>query len=312
LTETDFNANRVFTIRTNQGLGGAVFCASTNSLVINRATFTQNKAGESAPGGITIEVPTAPEGGAIYCSPGPMAVTNSVFALNLVEPSAFSSPARPGAGAVSCADAIFDSCDFVSNRTEVIFSGQPKTRGVGGIFSRTGAVALHSVILADFYTNIEATIIDLGFNLSSDDSPHFIQATSRANVDLRIGEFQLLDGYRGYFQLSSESPAINSADRKNFPQSDLFGMPRPMGAGPDIGAIEKQSLPIISIEGIGIDLEITVRPVPGNDTAVEVSEDLVGWEPVMHSAASEFKFLIHAESRHRFYRVRPVGAGPSL
>ena len=73
------------------------------------------------------------------------------------------------------------------------------------------------------------------------------------------------------FTLTSSSPAIDAADQARAPDDDFLGVPRPQGAGDDIGAYEYQpnpvSLPWVNIAALNAtDLHLSWTPSdPGYD-----------------------------------------------
>jgi hypothetical protein len=86
-------------------------------------------------------------------------------------------------------------------------------------------------------TNGYGVITDAGHNISSDSSLPF-SGTSRKNTDPRLGAFGENGGPTRTIALQPDSPALDAAAPAAAPAFDQRGVPRPVGAAPDIGAFE--------------------------------------------------------------------------
>jgi hypothetical protein len=142
--------------------------------------------------------------------------------------------------------------------------GVPPTKpGVSGT-SKGGSVAssnsvdslaLNSSILSDGVpANLSGTIIDAGYNLSSDNSVEWTLPTSRRGIDPLLVPVQNADGglpnNGGLIPtvgLRVNSPAIDAGDPATMPEADARGVVRPVSGGPDIGAFERT--PVFSVFG---------------------------------------------------------------
>jgi hypothetical protein len=111
----------------------------------------------------------------------------------------------------------------------------------GGVFStnETGSVA-NSILAFNEPENLFGTLFDLGSNLSSDSSCNFIELGSANDVDPLLGPLANNGGGTLTFELLPGSPAIDNAEPTVCPPTDQRGLPRPVGAGCDIGAYERQ------------------------------------------------------------------------
>ncbi|MBO3459586.1 hypothetical protein G7B40_033180 [Aetokthonos hydrillicola Thurmond2011] len=110
-------------------------------------------------------------------------------------------------------------------------SFQSETSG-GGI-ANTGKISLKNTLVANnFYgKNCNGTIIDLGFNLSSDDTCGFPE--DRSNVDLVLGGRDDNDTYPIY----AGSPAIDGGTNEQCQSTDQRGVTRPQDGNKDGTAV---------------------------------------------------------------------------
>lgn len=133
----------------------------------------------------------------------------------------------------------------------------PYSRGNGSsgtgfganIANNNGTVLLQNSILAypTNASNFYGSVVDGGYNISSDTTPAFTMSTSRHNLDPLLGPLQYNGGLTETLMPANNSPAINAI--KNgayYPPLDQQGTNRPAGQYPDIGSVEA---PLYDISG---------------------------------------------------------------
>lgn len=127
----------------------------------------------------------------------------------------------------------------------------------GGIYATTGIVTLVNSLLSSNVTcftdrywrtvvlftnppngNCYGSLTDGGYNISSDGSFLFSANGSRINTDPLLGPLGNYGGPTPVLPLLEGSPAVDAADQSSCPPTDQRGVPRPAGAGCDIGAFE--------------------------------------------------------------------------
>jgi hypothetical protein len=122
----------------------------------------------------------------------------------------------------------------------------------GGLYSPNGTIALHGSIVASSPSgsNCFGTILDNGYNLSSDRSCNFVATGSLTNLDPKLSPLDNYGGFTPTMALLAGSPALDSGDVSFFPSSDQRGRSRPYGARCDIGAFES-SPPFVARGSLG-------------------------------------------------------------
>jgi hypothetical protein len=112
----------------------------------------------------------------------------------------------------------------------------------GNIAVRSGTLRIKNSLLA--YTlpaggkNAYGTLLDLGYNISSDDSCLFSSFRSRNSVDPKLGTLDDYGGPTETMALLVGSPALDKAAPVEGLDTDQRGSTRPVGVAPDIGAYE--------------------------------------------------------------------------
>jgi hypothetical protein len=209
----------------SNGKGGGIFSMGTISLM--NCTFYRNMAlggnGQNFAGFPTTDGGPG-EGGAIYMSSETFAATNLTFDENF---------AKGGLGGRS---------PFMTN--------SDGTSEGGAIYVSAGtAASVVNTILANSSSgsNCFGTLTDAGHNISSDASCSFSAAGSLNGTDPKLGPLGNYGGPTETIPLLSGSPAIDAADTVVCPTVDQRGIPRPYGAGCDIGAFE--SAPPYTVNG---------------------------------------------------------------
>ena len=222
--------------------GGAIF--NGGSLQLRRSTVEQNTAaggtntqpGTASGGGIaslgsfaidasTMSSNVAVSGGALFCNGGSLAATNSTFAFN-------------DGGALM----LLSNSAVIVNAT--IAYNSAITNG-GGIETLGSSLRLRNSLLAsNSPLNLAGSIIDDGYNLSSDATDAFIATNSFRSVDPRLSVFSTNGGPTRTFGLLSSSPArdmIPFIPTNGLPLKDQRGTDRPQSSKGDIGAFEISS-----------------------------------------------------------------------
>ena len=204
--------------------GGGIVCEfSSPSLAITGNTVADNGAG-TAGGGIYCEVSspaitcntvagnTASTGGGIYCDPSSSpAITNDVIASN---------SSSNGGGVYLSAVVSLVSNDTVADNSA---SGAG-----GGMYCGTGGQPVTNCI---FWGNAPL----FHGSLTPWNTDGFINYAPMGDIS---ADPQFVDAASGDYHLKSTSPCINEATSTAAPATDRDGVPRPWGAGVDMGAYE--------------------------------------------------------------------------
>jgi hypothetical protein len=218
------------------GIGGAISIKS-GVAEISGTTLSKN----IAVGGKTASFAgTGPSrGGAIFNS-GALNLTNSTLAGNLAFAKDAPTPAYGGSsyGGGLCNEGgmvVLNHTTLADNNVQ----GHAAQLG-GGVFSTNGVVDVSNSIIANSPTgsNCFGTIIDGGYNISSDASCNFTAAGSLNNTDPFLGPLVDYGGPTPTMALLVGSPAIDAAGAEPCPTTDQRGIARPFGAACDIGAFE--------------------------------------------------------------------------
>jgi uncharacterized repeat protein (TIGR01451 family) len=204
--------------------------------------------GTSSPGTLTLTDATiannvAPEfnGGGILNSAGTATVTNTTFAGN----SAFN-----GGGILNEATLTLTNVTFSGNSAAGCCPGHG-----GGIFKDGGTVTLTNSTLANNSgadCGLLSPVTDGGYNLDGDGSCGLTAASDKNNVDPQLGPLQGNGGPTPTMALASTSPAIDAIPAGTNGcgtaiSTDQRGVPRPQGAGCDMGAYESGDVAMQSL-----------------------------------------------------------------
>jgi hypothetical protein len=182
--------------------------------------------------------------------------------------------------------------------------------GTGGIKS-SGSLLINTVLSAN-YSNFNGSITDGGHNLSSDASCVLTGVGSMNNTDSELGPLADNGGPTLTMALLAGSPAINAGTTTGAPATDQRGVPRPQGAGVDIGAFEYLSSPIFTGATM---LNATNRQLqlcglsPNQTLTLQVSTNLLNWWDATNFTAgpnSVFQCFdpIPGDAQSRFYRLK--------
>ncbi len=257
------------------GAGAAIFNVTNATIHIFASTFNNNSAqgGASQKGGGSISGNIGnpgvsggiAEGGAI-CNLGTNTAVNCTFDENAAQggqggaggPSSYKG-GTGGTGGNAYGGGLFNNglvsvtnCTFADGAvaggpgggggvgTNSVGSSGPMGTGFGAnIENKAGTFDFKNSILA--YpaegTNANGTIIDQGFNISSDGSPAF-GTNSHNRLDPKLMGLANNGGPTETMALTAGSPAIDAIFDASAPPFDQRGVPRPFGPRSDIGAFE--------------------------------------------------------------------------
>jgi hypothetical protein len=253
--------NGVYSVSDQAAEGGAICnfgIAVVNGCVIysnlvqgGSASVYQGQVGNGGPG----------LGGGIF-NAGQIATTNCTLALNVATSGSGSAagnigPPPAGVNGNAFGGGIFNNSGATLTAlndtiaSNICIAQGPGFSGSNGVASgcqvanTNGTLALHNCIIAYGGTNGNAygPITDEGYNISSDGSANLDSGSSYNFTDPLLLPLANYGGPTLCMALESNSPAIGSADRSDFPPTDQRGFSRPAGIGPDIGAYEYDSAP---------------------------------------------------------------------
>lgn len=295
-------------VNATSGEGGAVAVLSGGTLSGSRSTFRNNSA-QGGNGAFASPFPASPalaRGGAILQG-GPVRLTNCTLVLNTAMagsgPGAFSSTGSGGAihgsGTLTLA-----SCTIVSNRV----TGDANSRGGGVSLSNLG-MAMHTILQSNYANATQDNALNLGDggnNLSSDATPNW-NGGSRNNIDAQLLPLAHNGGFTMTMALRSGSPALNAGNPTNLPAIDQRGVPRPRGAGPDIGAWEGPDAPNLAIHrGDSSHNVLRWQGQSGESLRLDTSSNLLSWMPFAtnHSETNGWiELVVPVDSTNRFFRL---------
>ncbi len=175
---------------------------------------------------------------------------------------------------------------------------------------RAGARLSGCILSGNTYANLAGSIVDGGFNLSSDHSVFLVAASSRNDVDPRLGVFGNHGGPTPTLALLIDSPAIDAVTSGAFPETDQRGVLRPSGARCDIGAFEfVWPAPLFTWDSTGSLRVKRVLP-PSRDYQIDASSDLVHWILLSTTRSDDQGKIEFTDSTannwpFRFYRAVP-------
>jgi len=245
--------NGTLSSRAGEGSGGAIYSGGTLSL--SGSTFATN-AVRGGDGGLAVSAYNcaggAGRGGAV-CSVGTfLAATNCTFVANFATGGAGGNVSRDavsggdGAGGglnINIGTATLVNLTFASNSATggAGGGGGPAGSSSGGATCNAGGtVTLYNTIVASSISgsNCWGTLLDSGYNLSSDSSAGFYAPGSLNNTDPILGPLGNYGGFTLTLPLLAGSPAIDGGNTATAPATDQRGHARPYGGAADIGAFE--------------------------------------------------------------------------
>ncbi|MBL9169196.1 MAG: hypothetical protein JNN07_15760 [Verrucomicrobiales bacterium] len=234
--------------------GGAI--ESSGQLDVVGCTFSGNEArgGEGRFSGSFAYSGSGQGSGGAMANHGVLTALNSTWYRNTVTARLESLPQGPlgeGQAAPHRGGALFS--DSESNTVSIVhatFVGNVAAESFGSRPGNGGAIASdHSSVRisrsvfahAAGSSNFAGTVIDVGYNLSSDDSGHLQAGGSRSGLDPRLGTLEDNGGPTWTVSLLADSPAIDAAPHSEFVVTDQRGVSRPQGVGFDLGAFERRN-----------------------------------------------------------------------
>jgi hypothetical protein len=190
-------------------------------------------------------------------------------------------------------------------------NGQPGSGGQAGTGGIGSPASLVNTLMASNSTgNGWSGLLDLGHNLSSDDSCAFTNTGSLNNIDPNLGLLADNGGPTLTIALLPGSPAIDAGDTSSAPFTDQRGLPRPAGLAADIGAFEFGSiLPALTIGRSGANqLNILVQGNSNQWCRILASSNLSTWFTVATSQINSNGILLFYDNLtpgavSQFYRV---------
>jgi len=146
----------------------------------------------------------------------------------------------------------------------------------GGVDVGGGKVYVrNSILSSNAPSNSAGTLIDNGNSISSDATCAFSAPGSHNITDPMLTPLGAYGGPTLTMALLPGSPAVDAANPAFCPPADQRGVPRPQGAGCDIGAVEAAHLSLLN-RGDGT-WSITQGAAPGFSCTLQVSTNLVDW-----------------------------------
>lgn len=182
-------------------------------------------------------------GGGVY-NAGELFLTNCTLAANRAVPG----PAAAGPfGQMGLPGFAHGGAAYSTGTVVFAHATVSGNSGDGGTLAApSGQITLQNSIVANSLSgsNCSGTIADGGHNISSDASCLFTNVGSLVNTDPMLGPLANNGGPTLTMSPLSGSPAIDAADNAFSSATDQRGVPRPQGAGSDIGAVEAAFLQI--------------------------------------------------------------------
>lgn len=288
VNDTSFSGNQAlagtYSYLNADGCGGAIYNAGT--AVLNRCSLYWNHAEGSSASGYGL-------GGSVF-NLAQFAATNCTLALNSARGGngSFGGPGWPGAlpgpgagggicnggGALNLANVT-----IASNSVVAATSGYNTGWAAGDNVANTnGTFTLRNSLLAYGGTNGNAwgAITDAGYNMSSDGSASFNSGSSFNFTDPQLGPLANNGGPTFTMALLPNSPAIDFGDGTGSPPVDQRGIPRPFGAGWDIGACEQTDLPSLSITARPNSISLSFEALANKAYHLQTSGDLTTWTEI--------------------------------
>lgn len=262
-------------------LGGAITFESTGA-IINSTFFTNRVVGGHGGDGASGSFIVGDGGrggdalgGAIYVA-GPVAITNATFAWNGGTNGA---PGAAGSGGQAQ-------------------DGRPGRLAGSAIAAdvQPGPTIVNSILASVDIPTIHGPVVDAGHNLFTDAGPSVLGDESLDFTDPVLGQFQVWSsGLPGLLPLAA-SPAIDRANPTAAPAVDQRGVARPIGFGPDAGALEASAVALYVIGG----------QVLNGTNAFPGVRIFIGEEETVSDEAGNFRFN---PRRSDFYIVQPENQG---
>jgi hypothetical protein len=151
------------------------------------------------------------------------------------------------------------------------------------IANTNGTLRLHNSLVAYSGTNSNAygPITDDGHNICSDGSANLASGSSFNNTDPQLAALADNGGPTLTMALLATSPAIDFGDSASSPNTDQRGYVRPVGAGPDMGAYEFGSVPLVTpvlnLAAAGGNVQLWFTATPLSTYRLQCSTNLTTW-----------------------------------
>jgi hypothetical protein len=233
------------------------------------------------------------QGGGVF-NTAQLAITNCTIALNSCSAGSGSYPysglpggangSALGGGAYNAGGTLLMMNVTVASNNCVAQGYNPTNGLTAGIqVANVSTLGMLNSILAYGGTNSNAygTITDDGYNICSDGSATLSSGTSFNSLDPQLGPLADYGGPTLCMAILPGSPAIDHADPAHYPTSDQRGFFRPVGAGPDIGAYEFGSYPLVipslAITGTTTNVLLSFTACMPRAYCVQSSTDMATW-----------------------------------
>jgi hypothetical protein len=184
------------------------------------------------------------------------------------------------------------------------------TNTSAAIAANAGVRLFACLLSGNTNANLAGSIVDGGFNLSSDHSVFLPAASSRNDVNPKLGAFGDHGGATPTLALLPDSPAIDAVTSGACPETDQRGVPRPSGARCDIGAFEfVVPAPVFAWDSHGT-LRVELVLQPSRDYQIDASTNLVNWIMLSTTRSDDQGKVGFTDSTvtnwpFRFYRAMP-------
>lgn len=236
LTESTLARNTVYGTVSRMGsypaFGAALFNEGT-CLVEGSAFLTNQTIGGR--GGGSFNLSPGPSAGAGIYNAGIIGVVNCTFSGNSSK-SSINSVFFPGIVETKGEASAIASAGYAGITNSTIAWNKDALVAVLGETS-TNLVLKNTLLAGGINDTTAGSFVDAGHNMSSDATP-FTEASSRSNVNARLGPIGYYGGNTLVYPLMEGSPAIDGADDLAPPATDQRGRARPFGLRADIGAYE--------------------------------------------------------------------------
>jgi len=224
--------------------GGGVYCAGT--LKLSCCTIASNSIVGGAQPGMGVYGGSA-YGAGVFSQGNQLILDNCTLVGNSAlagDGDSFASGGTAYGGGVynASTQASLTNCTLATNQAISglsYYSGIHRENSCGGNIAADTSLQLANVILSGGVSNnAYGTLIDLGYNLSSDASCAFTNIGSLNNTDPKLGPLGDYGGPTPTMALLPGSPAIDAIPAALAPSTDQREYPRPYGTASDIGAFE--------------------------------------------------------------------------
>jgi hypothetical protein len=264
------------TLAWNEARGGYGGSGGAGGMIVTHGGVVYGAGGSGANGGNGM-------GGALEQSTGSLWTTNCTIAFNR---STYGAGGFAGSG---------------------VPPGQPGANGTAsGVFYTAGTLAVNNVLSDNSPANAAGTIVDGGYNLSSDGSCGFNAPGSRNYTAALLGPVSNNGGPTATVALLPGSPAIDAADTSRAPTVDQRGFPRPAGQAADIGAYEFASVGLSISLVDAYNFDVVIVGVPGQTCELWSCRNLLSWTPIAtNQFGSDGRLVLHdtLKGAQRYFRA---------